>query len=100
MINHINNSGLSESLINEIISFAVKYNLDKVVLFGSRARGDYRERSDIDLAIWGGDSVSFALDVDEETNTLLMFDFVDFNHSVQEDLKISIQKEGKVLYEK
>lgn len=35
--------------------------------FGSRARGDFKRTSDIDLAVSGGDFCRFALDVDEET---------------------------------
>ena len=41
-------------LIKEIIlNMAKKYNIevDKIILFGSRARGDYREDSDWDLLI-------------------------------------------------
>lgn len=44
---------LSETLKVEIIDLALQCKLDKVILFGSRARGDNRERSDIDLAIQG-----------------------------------------------
>ena len=39
------------------------------------------------------------LDVDEETSTLLEYDIVDLNSSVQEALLQSIREEGKVLYE-
>ena len=57
--------GLRDELIHEIVELAKKYDLTSVTLFGSRARGDYRERSDIDLAVSGGDFNRFALDVDE-----------------------------------
>ena len=50
--------GLKDSLLREIIALAQKYNLSSVTLFGSRARGDYRERSDIDLAVSGGDLIA------------------------------------------
>lgn len=43
------------------------YNINEcVILFGSRARGDYGRCSDIDLAVRGGNTAGFALDVDEE----------------------------------
>ena len=45
--------------------------MEKVILFGSRARGDYKEKSDIDLACTGGNYTRFSLDVDELTSTLL-----------------------------
>lgn len=55
------NTGLKDNVISEIIDFAVKYGVHKVVLFGSRARGDYSRSSDIDLAILGGDVTRFTL---------------------------------------
>ncbi|MBC8612833.1 nucleotidyltransferase domain-containing protein [Blautia faecis] len=38
-----------------------------IILFGARARGDFKRTSDIDLAVSGGDFCRFALNVDEET---------------------------------
>ena len=96
----MNQTGIKEKVVQEIIELAIRYNLDKVVLFGSRARGDYRRTSDIDLAVAGGEVVRFAVDVEEETSTLLKFDVVDMNSAVQPELKKSIEQEGKVLYEK
>ena len=92
--------GLKDSLINEITGLARKHGLSSVTLFGSRARGDYQPRSDIDLAVSGGDYDRFALDVDEETSTLLMFDIVNLDRTVQPELLESIRKDGKPLYAK
>jgi len=96
----IKESGIRERVIDEITSFAKKYNVKKVILFGSRARGDFKRTSDIDLAVSGGDFDHFALDVDEETSTLLMFDIVDLDREMQSELRESIEKEGVILYEK
>ena len=71
------NTGIRQQVIKEITDFAKKYDVKKVLLFGSRARGDFKRTSDIDLAVSGGNFDRFALDVDEETSTLLMFDIVD-----------------------
>lgn len=76
------------------------YRVSRVVLFGSRARGDFKRTSDIDLAVEGGDFERFALDVNEETATLLEYDIVDLDSEIQEELLDSIKKEGKVIYEK
>ena len=65
-----------------------------------RARGTFREKSDIDLAVEGGDFIRFSLDVDENTSTLLKYDFINLDEPIQEELRASIQKEGKLLYEK
>ena len=93
-------NGIKSVVIKEIRDFAQKYGVDIVILFGSRARGDYKRVSDIDLAVTGGDLVRFALDVQEETSTLLKFDVVNLDGSIQEELRDSIEKEGKILYEK
>lgn len=96
----MDNTGIKPKVIEEIRTFAKKYNVDKVILFGSRARGDYKRTSDIDLAVTGGDFARFALDVDEETSTLLEYDIVDMSREMQEELRQSITQEGKILYEK
>ena len=93
-------TGIREQVIQEICALARTYDVDRVILFGSRARGDFRRTSDIDLAVEGGDFVRFALDVDEETSTLLKFDIVDLGRNIQEELLESIRREGRILYEK
>ena len=52
------------------------------------------------MAVEGGDFERFALDVNEETSTLLEYDIVDLRQDIQEELRDSIKKEGKILYEK
>lgn len=93
-------TGIAEVVIKEIRDLAEKYHLNKVILFGSRARGDYKRASDIDLAVSGGDLVRFSLDVDEETTTPLKYDIVNLDETIQKELLDAIVREGKTLYEK
>ena len=93
-------TGIKKRVIDEIISYAKQYDVEKVLLFGSRARGDYKKTSDIDLAFWGGDASHFILSVDEETYTLLEFDIVDMLKCSDKDMIESINREGKLIYEK
>ena len=93
-------TGISEQVIKEIILLAEKYAITKVILFGSRERGDDHRASDIDLAVYGGDVISFSLDVEEHTSTLLTYDVIDMNKNHQVGILESIKKEGKILYEK
>ena len=86
-------------MLEEIIDLAKHYNVSKVILFGSRARGNHYKKSDIDLAVTGGNITGFALDIEEKTNTLLQYDIVDMELA-QEDLLENIKNEGIVLYEK
>ena len=44
---------LSPTLQSQIAQLGARYGAQKIVLFGSRARGDNHPRSDIDLAIYG-----------------------------------------------
>ena len=83
----------------ELLALAEACGLSRLILFGSRARGDNRERSDIDLAVSGGDVVRFSLDV-EQRPTLLSFDVVNLDGAVQPELLESIRREGITLYEK
>ena len=93
-------SGIRPGVTETITEFAKKYDVELVILFGSRARGDFKRTSDIDLAVSGGDFTRFALDVDEETPTLLKYDFVNLDRDVQPELLREIYKDGKILYEK
>ena len=96
----LDKTGIKQVVLDELISIAERYHIEKLILFGSRARGDFRRTSDIDLAVSGGDFARFALDVEEETSTLLKYDFVDLDRNIKEELLKSIEKEGILIYEK
>ena len=91
-------SGIKSEVLQEIIQLAKQNNVKQVILFGSRARGDYKKRSDIDIAFRGGNSSCFILSVDEETSTLLEFDVIDLDKPVREELLQSIVEEGILIY--
>ena len=93
-------TGIKSKVLQEIVQLAKENCIEKVILFGSRARGDFKERSDIDLAFHGGNSTNFILDVDELTSILLEYDIVDLDKPVRKELLESIKNEGVVLYEK
>ena len=85
-------------LLSEIVAIAKSHKIEKLLLFGSRARGDNNEHSDIDLAVAGGDVLGFSLDVDEKTNTLLSFDVVDLGEQISAVLRREIERDGVDLY--
>lgn len=93
------NTGINPVVIEEIRLLAQDCGIARVILFGSRARGDFNKVSDIDLAVTGGNTARFAADI-EETSTLLFFDVVDLDKPVQEELRRSIANKGIILYEK
>ena len=92
--------GIDDSIEQDIISIAIKNDIKKLILFGSRARGDFKRTSDIDLAVEGGNISAFAVQVDEEVSTLLEFDIINLDGRVQKKLLESIRREGVLLYEK
>ena len=91
---------LPDRVIKEITAFAKENSIIKIVLFGSRARGDHTERSDVDLAVYGGDFDSFYWNIKEKIHSLPSFDVVDMNSRVTEELKKEIERDGVVIYEK
>ena len=82
---------LPERILRELFSFAQKYSVSKIILFGSRARGTNTERSDIDIAVYGGDFDGFYWDVKEKIHSLLMFDIVEADESISDELKQEIE---------
>jgi predicted nucleotidyltransferase len=47
--------GLKESVIRKICSVLARYpQVEKAILYGSRAKGNYKNGSDIDLTLRGG----------------------------------------------
>lgn len=88
-------------IFKEIQEYAKKYQTKKVVLFGSRARRTNREKSDIDLAVYGcSDVTEFYFDIDEEVNTLIMFDVIDMDRkNISKDLLQEIERDGVIIYE-
>lgn len=94
------NNNIPGRVLKDVSAFARRHGIEKIILFGSRARGSHTERSDIDLAVRGGDFDSFYWDVKEKTHSLLMFDLVDLDAGVSEELKTEIERDGVVIYEK
>lgn len=84
--------------------FSTKHNINKVYLFGSRARGDHRPGSDIDL-IFDCQSWdltirnSFASQIDD-LNLANYVDLVDLNKIKKSQSWPLIEKEMILIYEK
>lgn len=94
------NVNIPPRVLRDIERFAEETGVEKIILFGSRARGTNTERSDIDIAVSGGDFDDFYWKVNEETWSLLSFDIVDLSQKISDELREEIRRDGKVLYEK
>lgn len=89
-----------EQIYHQLSELARRYGAQRLVLFGSRARGDFRERSDIDLAVYGmpkENRASFWLDA-EELPTLLKLDIVHVLPGMDPKFLSNIEKDGVTLY--
>ena len=92
---------LPERVRFDLIALAKSYDIDKMVLFGSRAREDNNAKSDVDIAVYGcRDFTNFYFDVEERVWTLLMFDIVNMDKDVSDELKREINRDGVIIYEK
>lgn len=87
---------------DSIIGFAKQFKINKVVLFGSRARGTNQDKSDIDIAVYGCSNFEeFKIKIDEELWSLLQVDIINMDESyISEDLIKEIERDGVILYEK
>lgn len=98
-------SGLSRATLSKIIAVLAQCPaLEKAVLYGSRAKGNYRAGSDIDLSLWG-DALSHAHlgQIESQLDELMLpysFDLSVFSQIDNPDLTEHIQRVGRVFYEK
>lgn len=91
---------IPDRVLEDVSLFARQCAVCKVILFGSRARGTHTERSDIDIAVSGGDLDSFYWEIKENVRSLLTFDIVSLDSGVSEELQREIERDGIVIYEK
>lgn len=92
-----------DSVIEQIKGIAIRYKIDKLVLFGSRARGDNTEVSDYDIAVFEEymsplEKANFSAEV-EEVETLKKIDLVFVKDSGTDELLTNIKKDGVIIYE-
>jgi len=97
--------GLKDEHINKMLSVFVNYSeIDKVILYGSRAKGDFRNGSDIDLSLVGDELNSDILSrLESDFDDLLLpykIDISIFNKIDNLDLISRINRIGVVLYKK
>lgn len=94
---------IDEGLILGIREIGQNYAVDQIFLFGSRARGDHRPVSDIDLAVFllpeSNCTGRLTSDI-EDLNTLFKIDTIIINENTDPNLLANIKKEGVLLYER
>jgi predicted nucleotidyltransferase len=97
--------GLKKEVINQINAVFFKYpQIEKAVIYGSRAKGNFKNGSDIDLTLEGVElNLSVINAILIELDDLLLpytFDVSIFNQISNSDLVEHIERVGKVFYMK
>ncbi len=97
--------GLPADTIEKINAVFAKYpSVEKVIIYGSRAKGNYKNGSDIDLTLIG-DSITNDVSRDiffdlDDLPIPYSFDLSVFSKLDHEDLKDHINRVGKVFFER
>lgn len=96
--------GLKEKHIHAINSVFKKYpKIEKAILYGSRAKGNYRNGSDIDLTLLGDElDLNILFKIENELDDLLLpykIDLSIFSKIENNDLIEHINRVGIVFYE-
>lgn len=96
--------GLSDTVIKELQDvFRRHTNIKKVLIFGSRSKGNYRVGSDIDLAVIGNDIdynqiLSILCEIDD-LDLLYSVDLLDYQKKKGSPIGDHIDRVGQVFYE-
>ena len=97
--------GLKENHISAINSVFKQYeDVEKAILYGSRAKGNFRNGSDIDLTLIGCDlDIKTLFKIDNDLDELLLpykFDLSIFSKIENPDLIDHIKRIGIIFYKK
>lgn len=98
-------SGLSKKEIESIKEIFSKYTqIEKVLLYGSRAKGNYKPASDIDLTLIGTNiDLSLQQKIEFDLDDLLLpykFDLSIYSKIINPEFIKHIDRKGKEFYKK
>ena len=86
-----------EEVMQEIVRLCEKYQAKEVILFGSRAKGTARERSDIDIAVSGVENFDLLAEKIEELPTLYSVDLLNMDTCRNQLLLEDIREYGRKI---
>ena len=97
--------GLKESELEEIVNTLASFeNVERAIVYGSRAKGNYKPFSDIDLTLYGRELTQIDIlhiaDRFEDSYLPYMFDISDFSKLTNPDLIDHIKRRGITIFEK
>ncbi|MBA2864042.1 nucleotidyltransferase family protein [Methanococcus maripaludis] len=90
--------GIDDLKLKSIVDVIKKYSVEKAVIFGSRARGDYKNTSDIDIAIYSKDlsdkEINLLTNELYELDIIYKIDLLEYYRLSKNSLKEKIELEG------
>lgn len=97
--------GLTQKQFKLIEDAIISFNeIEKVIIFGSRATCNFKPASDIDLAVIGknvnANIVTRLYSLLEDLPLPFMFDVLDYDQISNNALKNKVDSQGKVFYER
>ena len=84
-------------MICEVSKLCRDFHADEVILYGSRAKGTARERSDIDIAVSGVECFDELVEKIEELPTLYSVDLLNMDTCRNELLLEDIKQYGRKI---
>jgi predicted nucleotidyltransferase len=99
-----NKFGLLDSELADILRVvSSRSSVEEACIFGSRAKGNFRPGSDVDIALKGksvdhADAREIAYELNEEGILPYQFDIIDYNGIGNEALREHIDRVGAVIY--
>ena len=98
--------GLRPSDIQYLVTIFKGFpEIEKAILFGSRAKGTHKPGSDVDIAVLG-DKIDFDAIarlhtmLEEESPMPYFFDILDYSHTPHADIRAHVDRVGIVIYER
>lgn len=98
--------GLKEATIEKICGILAQFpQVEKAVIYGSRAKGNYKNGSDIDLTLYGSQTLTLDVlyKIEQQLDDLLLpykFDLSIFSQLSDPDFIAHIQRVGLLFYER
>lgn len=86
-----------EEIIQAVIKICNEFQAKEVVLYGSRAKGTARERSDIDIAVSGVNDFDLLVEKIEDLTTLYSVDVLNMDTCRNELLMEDVRKYGRKI---
>lgn len=79
--------------------------IEQAIIFGSRAKGNYKNGSDVDIALKGNNlsdniAAHIASLLNEDTLMPYKFDVLNYHTIINKDLQDHINRVGKIIYSK